>query len=302
MILVAQLSDTHIVVPGRLLYRQIDTAAALRAAVARILALRPLPDCVVLSGDLVDRGRADEYAQLTALLAPLPMPVYPLPGNHDSRRALHAAFAGRAVDANDDGLAGDARDAGDVNDAWRTGSANEAGLAGEAAADDALLNRRIDLGPLSLLLLDTLVPGEEGGEFGAAHLAWLEAACPAAGPVLLFMHHPPFPTGIAGMDALACRGGERLAAWLARHANVVALACGHVHRAVFTRFAGIPAMIAPGPAHQIALDLGGDAAALAWTPEPGGFLLHRWDGEALVTHVVPVASAASVRYAVLPSV
>lgn len=290
--LVAQLSDTHIVAPGRLLYRRIDTAAALRAAVARILALRPLPDCVVLSGDLVDRGRADEYAQLTELLAPLPMPVYPLPGNHDSRPALRAAFATPA---------GHASDAGDVNDAWRTGNADEAGLAGEAAGDDALLNRRFDLGPLSLLLLDTLVPGEEGGEFGAAHLAWLEATCPAARPVMLFMHHPPFPTGIAGMDALACRGGERLAAWLARRANVVALACGHVHRAVFTRFAGIPAMIAPGPAHQIALDLGGDAAELAWTPEPGGFLLHRWDGEALVTHVVPAATAPVVPYLTPPS-
>lgn len=282
--LVAQLSDTHVVAPGRLLYRQIDTAAALRAAVTRILALRPMPDCVVLSGDLVNRGHSDEYAHLRDLLAPLPMPIYPLPGNHDARPTLRAAF----------GLAGDPKGGGDANDAGLADEANEAGLAGEAG--DALLNRRVDLGTLSLLLLDTLVVGEDAGEFGAAHLAWLDAACPADRPVVLFMHHPPFATGIAGMDALACRGGERLAAWLAQHTNVVALACGHVHRAIFTRFGGIPAMIAPSTAHQIALDLGGDAAAVAWAPEPGGFLLHRWDGGSLVTHVVPVASAVAIPY------
>jgi Icc protein len=269
--LIAQLSDPHVTAAGRRLYGRVDSGAALRLAVSRIGSLRPSPDCVVVSGDLVSDGRADEYAQLAELLSPLAMPVHLLPGNHDDRRMLASAFA-----------------------------AAPARLRQQFAAAPLLCQRidgpAADGEPLTLLLLDTLVPGEEGGEIGTAQLAWLDTACPAADPALLFLHHPPFSTGIAGMDAIGCRGAERLADWLAAHRNVVALSCGHVHRAVFTRFAGIAATIAPSTAHQIALDLSGDAAALSWTPEPAGFLLHRWIGGALVTHLVPSAAAESVRY------
>lgn len=266
--LIAQLSDPHILAPGQLLYRRFDTAAALRSAVARVLALNPPPDCVVVSGDLVNRGDPAEYEHFRTLLAPLTVPVYLMPGNHDDRAAMRAAFG--------------------------------AGAMAQSFVGAPLCCQRValggDQGGLSLLLLDTVIAGEEGGEIGDPQLAWLDAACPAEIPTLLFLHHPPFATGIAGMDAIRCVGADRLAAWLAAHRNVLALSCGHVHRAAFTSFAGIPASIAPSTAHQIAIDLGGDSRALSWTPEPGGFLLHRWDGNCLLTHLVPSAAVEVIRY------
>jgi len=50
--------------------------------------------------------------------------------------------------------------------------------------------------------LDTLVPGQGGGRLGPARLAWLDArlAEAPARPTLVFMHHPPFKTGIERMD------------------------------------------------------------------------------------------------------
>lgn len=266
MPLIAQLSDPHLVAPGKLLAREIDTGAMFAAAIARVAGLRPVPDLVVLSGDLVNRGRSDEYARLRELLAPLDIPWLLMPGNHDDRDALRAAFP-------------------------------EQDFAGGPLCCTAR-----QVGDLQILCLDTVIAGEEGGEIGNAQIAWLDAACPAmsAGsesPTLLFLHHPPFATGIAGMDAIACRGGNRLAAWLATRPQVRALACGHVHRAVVTQFAGRPAMTAPSVAHQIVCDLSGDAGALAWCREPPGFLLHRWADGALVSHVVPVAEAAAQRYA-----
>lgn len=258
---IVQLSDPHIVAPGHLLYGQIDTAALLAAAVARVNSLPFAVEAVVVSGDLVNAGRGEEYAHLAALLAPLRAPWYLMPGNHDAREPLREAFPGQP---------------------WTPGP---------------LCCARIPAAAGVLLLLDTVVPGEEGGEVAAAQLAWLDAHCPGDRPAFLFLHHPPFATGIAGMDAIACAGGARLAAWLDAHPQVVALACGHVHRPVFTCFAGRPACIAPSVAHQIALELDGAPDALAWSLEPPGFLVHRWcPGAPPVTHVVAVEDGVVHQY------
>jgi 3',5'-cyclic-AMP phosphodiesterase len=257
---IIQLSDLHLRTPGKLLYRRIDTAAFLAAAVARINALWPRPACVVLSGDLTDRGAPEEYAHLRQKLSALATPWHLMPGNHDDRAALREAFPEQG---------------------WQGGP---------------LCCRRVDLAGVALLLLDTVVPGSDGGEVGDAQIAWLEVACPGDRPSLLFLHHPPVPTGIAGMDRLGLANADRLAAWLADRPEVRLLAAGHVHRMIATEFAGRPLVIAPSPAHQIALDLAGDPDALAWCREPGGMVVHHFDGARFVSHYLPVEPAETVRY------
>jgi 3',5'-cyclic-AMP phosphodiesterase len=86
MTTLAQLSDIHL--------SDDDPAPtlALRAAVSTLLGLTEPPDAVVLTGDLTDHGRPAEYALLRTELERLPMPVHPLPGNHDDVGALLAAF------------------------------------------------------------------------------------------------------------------------------------------------------------------------------------------------------------------
>src|SRR5450830_2115199 len=90
--ILCQISDLHIKAHGKKSYRVVDTAQSLRRCIAQVNALPQQPDAVVLSGDLVDFGLADEYAMLCSLLAPLQIPYYLLPGNHDERTALRAAF------------------------------------------------------------------------------------------------------------------------------------------------------------------------------------------------------------------
>ena len=77
--ILAQISDPHI----RLEPGDEGSGAALVAAVEAVLALDPLPDAVLISGDLADGGTAAEYERVRELLTPLPMPVHVLPGNHD---------------------------------------------------------------------------------------------------------------------------------------------------------------------------------------------------------------------------
>ena len=87
--MLAQLSDPHL--------HDDDSAAALAAAVRSVLALSPLPDAVLLSGDLAEHGTAAEYERIRELLAPLPMPVHAIPGNHDDLDALRAHLGGAAT-------------------------------------------------------------------------------------------------------------------------------------------------------------------------------------------------------------
>ncbi|WP_242469881.1 metallophosphoesterase [Rhodospirillum rubrum] len=85
--LIAQTSDLHIRPPGMLVGGVVDTAAALEACVAHLQALPLRPDLLLITGDLTQQGRPEEYAHLRRLLAPLGLPLLVCPGNHDDRAA-----------------------------------------------------------------------------------------------------------------------------------------------------------------------------------------------------------------------
>jgi Icc protein len=249
--IVIQLSDPHIVPPGELLYGRVDTAEFLARAVAEINRLDPLPDVAVITGDLVDHGDPAEYEQLRTLLAPLAMPVFVIPGNHDAREPLRAAFAA-------DGY----------------------------LPADGFLQFAIEDHPVRLVALDTLIPGEGGGLLCTERLAWLDhaLALAPARPVLLMMHHPPFLTGIQRMDRAGLKNSEALAAVVAGYPQVERILCGHLHRAIDRRFAGTVAGTAPSTAHQLRLDLTSEAP-LRFMFEPPGYQLHVWrEDSGLVTH------------------
>ena len=136
--LLLQLSDPHIREPGRLAYGRLDTAPYLRQAVDTILRLPQQPDAVVVTGDLTDFGRAAEYAHLRSLLAPLAMPLYLLPGNHDDREQMRASFSDHAY-------------------LGRSG----------------FVQFSVAVGGLQLIALDTVVPAASHGSLCDQRLQWL---------------------------------------------------------------------------------------------------------------------------------
>ena len=253
--LIAQITDTHIKPEGVLAYERVDTAGFLARAVDHILHLDPRPDVVLATGDLVDGGTAEEYQRLRRLLAPLPMPVYVIPGNHDDREVMRREFSDHAY-----------------------------------MPRDGFMQYVVDDGPVRLIALDTLLPGSGGGLVDDERVAWLDARlCEArTKPTLIFMHHPPFKTGIAYMDSIGLQGKDALASVVRRHAQVERVACGHLHRSIQSRWAGTVASTAPSTAHQVVLDVREDAD-LGFTLEPPGYALHLWrEGLGLVTHVATV--------------
>ena len=245
-VLFVQLSDTHIREPGRLAYSRLDTAPYLRRAVQSVLSLPQKPLAVVMTGDLTDFGREQEYQHLAELIAPLDMPVYLMPGNHDERQGLRAAFP--------------------THDYLGQGE---------------FIQYAVTIGPVTLLTLDTCVPGESSGE-----LCDVRLLNSAGKPVVVAMHHPPFQTLIGHMDKIGMkRGVERLKDIIGRHPNVERIICGHLHRAIDVRFAGTIASTTPSPAHQVCLNLTEDASS-SWVLEPPAYRLFGWSPSAgVVTHL-----------------
>ncbi len=84
---VAQLSDLHISTSAGG-YQWRDTTESF-AAVAEHVMEDP-PDMLVITGDIADQGRPEEYEQVGLALAGFDRPVYCLPGNHDRTDAFHA--------------------------------------------------------------------------------------------------------------------------------------------------------------------------------------------------------------------
>jgi len=259
--LIAQITDMHVSTASSGMEALIDMSGHLERAVDHLNALRPRPDVLFATGDLVEHGRRDEYEHLREILGRLAMPVYVIPGNHDDRANLTAAFADHRYLPRDGGF----------------------------------LQYAIDDWPLRLVALDTLVPGETGGALDAGRLAWLDARLAGAPdrPTVVFMHHPPFVTGMPAMDGMGMRPGDAaaLAAIVRRHPQVERIACGHVHRPIVRRFAGTVACTCPGTAHQVALDLAPERR-LATVMEPPACLLHFWldTADGVVTHVSPIGT------------
>ncbi|MEM7442505.1 MAG: phosphodiesterase [Pseudomonadota bacterium] len=256
--ILAQITDLHIVDKGELLWNEWDSATGLERAVVRLNALEPKPDFLIVTGDMVDLGSTSNYAHLAEHLGSLTMPFGLIPGNHDGRENLTAANLGHLPDS-------------------------------DAAP---FYQYAIDLPPIRLIALDTLDEGKSSGALCEMRLTWLERrlAENRAVPTVVAMHHPPVASGAGFMDGIGLtRGGDEFAKIIAAAPNVVRIVCGHQHRSTVATLEDAVVQICPSTTVQIPFDLGPDLP-LPLTPEPPAFLLHLWHHGQLVSHSLYVDS------------
>ncbi|MCW3038376.1 MAG: metallophosphoesterase [Solirubrobacterales bacterium] len=254
---IVQLTDLHIGAT-----HAGDPAADLRAAIGAVNEQRAgsAPDAVLVTGDLVNDGRPEQYAEVTALLATLDAPVHVLPGNHDDRAGLRAAFPLGALEPDD-------------------------------TPADAPYRWAAVIAGVRVVACDTLIPGTDDGAFPPEQADWLDRtlAQDASTPTLVAMHHPPFAVGVPILDAMLPAPGERsgLAAVLARHPQVRRVACGHVHLAAAASCGGAPVLTAPSTWRpQFGLDIGDPELRIL--DGPAGYVIHALLDDELVAHVRPV--------------
>lgn len=166
---IAHLSDIHLMT-GPL---AAQPAAGLAQALARLLSIKPRPDCVIITGDLADTGHPEEYAALHAILRRCPVPVHLTTGNHDDPASLAADFGGTRF------LGGG-------------GSASYVARYPEA----------------TVIVADSQLDGSQAGYLGPDQLGWIEetlAARPSV-PALVCLHHPPLPLRMPFLDGMRLPG------------------------------------------------------------------------------------------------
>ncbi len=244
----------HVSVPGKLFGRHVDSRKLFERSITRILSLTPKPDLVILSGDLAETGVAEEYDFIAAQVSRLACKVIAVPGNHDLRGEMLRKLP-QCVTAQEGGY----------------------------------LNIVNDEHPVRVIGLDTIVPDKVHGELCEQRLAWLGDVLSKRNgkPTLIAMHHPPFKTGLKGMDNYGIkRGLAEFIEIVTKHAKTIsAIVCGHAHRMIIANIAGVPVLLSPSSAFPFELELG-DRPSLNFVEEPQQFLVHTWHHDAgLVSHV-----------------
>lgn len=195
-----------------------DTSESFAAVAADVL--RDPPDVVVVTGDIANEGKADEYELAGTALAELGVPVYCLPGNHDFVDPLHAHLPRPGVvvqrsmrigewlflfgDTNKDGVMFDPTD-GWVDLPDRVHRAN----GGIHSHELAWLRRQLDVG-------------------SAAH-------------AMLWVHHPPSSPGMFARPEY----DAQFATFAGSTTPLRAVSAGHLHTGVERTVAEVPLYLCP---------------------------------------------------------
>jgi len=248
MTLLVQITDTHILQPGEILYGSTDSAAHLGESVRQINSMRPLPDVVLITGDLVENADMAAYRHFIELINPLEMPVYIIPGNHDDPQLMLQAFADTPY---------------------------------FPAIDDTFQYVVEDF-PFRILALNSLCKGSELPAYDEQRLSWLEHQLGSSDkPTLIAIHHPPMTTGIELIDMGGSEWFQGLRSVLADQSQVKLLICGHCHTDLYGRIGHIPVYMAAANSHQLIASRGLTIAPASSIVAAAPTLHHFIDGEFL---------------------
>jgi Icc protein len=241
---VVQLTDSHVVRAGQR-YFSVDTAAYLAEAIAFVNALRPLPEYVVMTGDLVNTGNAAEYEHFVTVMRALRVPYFATAGNHDERAAFRASLTPAVY----------------------------------GRASGKRIYFAVDDYPVRLIGLEAnTVRPWVGAEIDREQLDWLETTL-ASGrerPTLLAVHQPPFRTGLHYFDIFGYRGKRRLRRIISRSPQVGRVISGHIHCVkTYLWKNGTLVASAPSTAPQIVPEIF-EHRILGVRSELPGFTVHDW--------------------------
>ncbi|WP_218079814.1 metallophosphoesterase [Anthocerotibacter panamensis] len=190
-ILVAQITDTHLLTYREDRLRGVPPWSSLQAVLAVVAQARP--HLLLLTGDLADAGEAAAYHHLVDLVQPLGIPTYWLAGNHDDSALMARLLNCPPLYPHKSLAIG----------GWQL-----------LLLNSVLPDSRFGEGVLALETLH-----------------WLEAELKAARghPTLLALHHPPIPVGVDWLDQIKLTNAPLLLELLAQQENVRLVLFGHIH-------------------------------------------------------------------------
>jgi 3',5'-cyclic AMP phosphodiesterase CpdA len=225
--LLVQITDTHVVERGTLLYVMADTARHLAETVSEINAMEPQPDIVLITGDLVEHPGPKTYSHFRDLISPLRAPVFLMPGNHDDPEVMRNYFS---------------------DTPW-------------FPAKPPHFQYVIEHNPFRILMLNSHYDNSELPYFGPRRLKWLDQALSESDqPTLIAIHHPPIKTGVGFIDMVGPAWYEGIARVLQNHPHVLKIICGHGHLDLVGQLGSVPVQMSGAIAHQLIACRGADIA------------------------------------------
>lgn len=139
---------------------------------------------------------------------------------------------------------------------WLPGNHDCADTMHRVLAGDGGFSRCVDAGAWRIILLNSQIPGEVGGELGADELDWLQqnldAAATAGQYCLICLHHQPVPMGSDWIDEQMVADREAFFALLDAYDCVRGVLWGHVHQQLDRERQGVKLMSTPSSCIQFA--------------------------------------------------
>ncbi|MEO0376505.1 MAG: 3',5'-cyclic-AMP phosphodiesterase [Cyanobacteria bacterium P01_A01_bin.17] len=212
-LLVAQLSDLHLFSTPEQTLLGLQTMASFAAILDALRQLPQQPDVILLTGDLAQDESSAAYEQIAQQIAPLNIPTYWLPGNHDHLPSMASILSQPPI----------------------------------------YPDKAFQMGGWQFLMLDSTVAQQVHGKFSAQHLEQLEQQLQAnTNPTLIALHHPPVTIDSAWLDNLGLRNSEAFFAVLERYDHVKLAIFGHIHQQVEQHRRGIAYLSTPSTCVQFA--------------------------------------------------
>ncbi len=241
------MTDLHLVAPGDRIIG-LDPLDRFKQGLVHAAKSHSDADRLIVMGDLTNAGEPEAYKALRVSMENLPWPVTFMMGNHDDRQAFRSEFPYHPVDPN------------------------------------GFIQNVIEY-DVRVVTLDSLVDAPNPPESGALctqRLAWLSDALDTELPCLVFVHHPPFDTGFAGMDRIALQNRDKF--WTVLNSSKVAhVFAGHVHRTITASVAGYGVTIFKSTCHQMPMLLGKEGFGHS-VDEPGAYGIVLTSGANVVVH------------------
>lgn len=220
---IIQISDTHLTPEGSVAAnnQRIDPYLKLEKILADVYHMPEKPDFIVLSGDLIHEGQAQDYSRLKEFIdhasEQLGIKVYPILGNHDRTRAFFKGY-----------LNSESKDQ----------------YYYDVSTDE-----------YNIYFLDTTFNNIEQGLVGEKQLSWLESKLIAEPnkKSIIFMHHPLDGAPVRHMRYSILQDGEELLN-IIKNYNVQGVFSGHIHFATSYIRDGILMATADSSAYHINCD------------------------------------------------
>lgn len=266
---IMHISDTHLLGDSRNLYDSfVNGDESLGRLILGIEQSGAVPDAIVITGDIADKGEPEAYHKIKTMFDKLEQrlntKIIWVMGNHDDRAAFKEILLIQKPNYEP-------------------------------------VDEVHNLNGLRLIVLDTTVPGHHYGSIEDSQLRWLDMTLrnPSKHGTILALHHPPAPSMLPLAATVELRDQHKLADVLSIHTDEVkSIIGGHLHYSSFSTFCNIPVSIATSTCYTQDLNVisGGNRGMAGGQ---GLNFVHVYE-ETVLHSVVPLGSYSTVGEYVSP--